>query len=356
MMKGKDCLIGGFQPERIIAIPKLMNLRFLFFIIYGLVPMWASAESPIVIAHRGASGYIPEHTLEAKAMAHAMGADFLEQDIVLSKDNIPVVLHDAHIDTVTDVATKFTDRKREDGRYYALDFTLSELKQLRVSERFSTKTGKPVYPKRFPGGKGQFEIVTLEEELEFIQALNQSTGREVGIYPEIKKPAWHREQGHDISPIVLSILDKFGYRTKEDACFLQCFEIAEVKRIRKELGWKGQLVMLLSGGGKGKDGTDHPHLRTKAGLKEISSIVDGIGPSIGSVIAGKTPEDRKITELVKHAHAAGLVVHPYTLRADELQGTVRSADELMDLLFREAGADGLFTDFPDVTVEWLESQ
>lgn len=334
----------------------LMFFRSFLPFTLSVVSMFAKAESPVVIAHRGASGYIPEHTLAAKGMAHAMGADYLEQDIVLSKDDVPVVLHDTHIDTVTDVAKQFPDRKREDGRFYALDFSLSELKQLRVTERFNNKTGKPVYPKRFPGGKGHFEIVTLEEELEFIQALNQSTGRSVGIYPEIKQPAWHREQGHDISPIVLPILEKFGYLSKEDACFLQCFEIAEVKRIRNELGWKGQLVMLLSGGGKSKDGTDFPHLRTEEGLREISSIVDGIGPSIGSVITGNSVEDRQITDLVKHAHSANLVVHPYTLRSDDLPKTVNSADDLMDLLFREAGIDGLFTDFPDITVKWLHKK
>jgi len=339
-----------------IATHKPMLLRLIFLIIPAFVPLLAKAEPPIVIAHRGASGYLPEHTLEAKAMAHAMGADFLEQDIVLSKDDVPVVLHDAHIDTVSDVATQFPERKREDGRYYALDFTLAELKQLRITERFDIKTKKPVHPGRFPAGRGHFKIVTLEEELEFIQALNQSTGRSVGIYPEIKKPGWHREEGHDISSIVLPILEKFGYRSKEDPCFLQCFEIAEVKRIRTELGWKGQLVMLLLGGKKSADGTDFPHLRTEAGLKELSSIVDGIGPPVGNIISGKSPQDRQITDLVKHAHAANLVVHPYTLRSDGLPKTVTSADELMSLLFRDAGVDGLFTDFPDVTVKWLEKE
>ena len=333
-----------------------MIFRILFLILVVLAPAIARAEPPLVIAHRGASGYLPEHTLEAKAMAHAMGADYLEQDLVLSKDNVPVVLHDTQIDTVTDVATRFPDRKRADGRYYALDFTVAELKKLRVTERFHHKTGEPVYPSRFPEGRGAFEIVTLEEELEFIQALNQSTGRNVGIYPEIKKPGWHREQGHDISPIVLTLLKKFGYRSKDDACFLQCFEIAEVKRIRNELGWKGRLVMLLSGGGKGKDGTDFPHLRTEAGLKEISTVVDGVGPSIGSIITGKSTLDRQVTKLVQHAHATGLVVHPYTLRSDELPATVDSSNDLMNLLFREAGADGLFTDFPDETVLWLQEE
>lgn len=315
--------------------------------------MHAEARRPIVIAHRGASGYLPEHTLAAKALAHGMGADFLEQDIVLSKDDIPVVLHDTQIDTVTDVATRFADRKRADGRYYALDFTLAELKQLQVMERFDARTGKLVYPKRFPGGEGRFEIVTLEEELQFVQGINRSTGRSVGIYPEIKRPDWHRREGHDISRLVLPILERYGYRTKEDACWLQCFEIGEVKRIRGELGWKGRMVQLLSGGKKSEDGTDFPYLMTEAGLAELSTIVDGIGPSISSVITGKSPQDRRVTGLVKSAHAANLVVHPYTLRVDELPKTVTSPDDLMTLLFIEAGADGLFTDFPDVTVRWL---
>ena len=286
-------------------------------------------------------------------MAHAMGANFLEQDIVLSSDDVPVVLHDTQIDTVTDVAKQFPDRKRADGRYYALDFTLAELKQLRVTERFHVKTGKPYYPKRFPSGTGHFEIVTLEEELEFIAGLNHSTGRTVGIYPEIKQPNWHRKQGHDISSIVLPILERFGYRSKDDPCWLQCFELTEVKRIRAELGWQGRLVMLLSGGGKGKDGTDFPHLRTAAGLAELAPIVDAIGPSIDSIVTGKSPKDRQISDLVKHAHAANLAVHPYTLRVDGLPKTVSSADDLMNLLFLDAGVDGLFTDFPDVMVTWL---
>ncbi len=335
-----------------------MTTRIFLLALFVLVPLLANARqpAPAVIAHRGASGYLPEHTLEAKAMAHAMGADFLEQDIVLSSDDIPVVLHDTQIDTVTNVAELFPDRKRADGRYYALDFTLAELKQLRVVERFHADTGIPYYPKRFPGGTGHFQIVTLEEELEFIAGLNHSTGRTVGIYPEIKQPGWHRKQGHDISRIVLPILERFGYRSKDDPCWLQCFEITEVKRIRAELGWQGQLVMLLSGGGKSADGTDFPHLRTAAGLAGLTSIVDAIGPSISSIIIGTSPQDRQISDLVKNAHAANLAVHPYTLRVDDLPKTVSSTDDLMDLLFRDAGVDGLFTDFPDVMVTWRERQ
>lgn len=316
------------------------------------LPILAQDAAPIVIAHRGASGYLPEHTLEAKAMAHAMGAQFIEQDLVLTKDDVPVVLHDIHLDTVTDVATRFPDRKREDGRYYALDFTLAEIKQLRATERFNAKTGKQVFPRRFPKDQSHFQIPTLEEELQLIKGLNASTGRNTGIYPEIKQPAWHRKQGHDLSRIVLPILQRYGYATKADACWLQCFEFAEVKRLRTELGWKGRLVMLM-GGQKGEDGTDFDRLRTPEGLAELAQIADGIGPALGSVIAGKTPAERRVTDLVRDAHAAKLAVHPYTFRMDELPKFATSADDLLHLLFGEAKVDGLFSDFPDVTLRWL---
>lgn len=315
----------------------------------------AQADRPLVIAHRGASGYLPEHTLPAKAYAHALGADYLEQDLVLSKDDVPVVLHDIYLDVVTDVASQFPERKRADGRYYALDFTLAELKQLRVTERFNAKTSAQVFPKRFPGGQSSFQISTLEEEIQLIQGLNLSTGRKCGIYPEIKEPKWHREQGHDISAIVLPILARYGYTTKEDPCFLQCFELTEVQRLREELGWKGRLVMLLNGRGKGRDGVDHDVLCTPAGLKDLVKLVDGIGPPLGRVITWAADGTAKPTELVAQAHAEKLVVHPYTVRTDELPKNCPSVDALHAALFSAAHVDGVFTDFPDVTAAWLRA-
>jgi glycerophosphoryl diester phosphodiesterase len=316
----------------------------------------AQPVRPLVIAHRGASGYLPEHTLPAKALAYGLGADFLEQDLVLTKDDVPVVLHDIYLDTVTDVATRFPEKKRADGRFYALDLTLAELKQLRVSERFNAKTGKPVLAKRFPAGMSEFHISTLEEELQFIQGLNHSSGRNVGVYPEIKQPKWHREQGHDISKIVLPILARYGYATKADACFLQCFELTEVKRMRGELGWKGRIVMLLNGKGKELDGVDHDALCTAAGLKELAQVVDGIGPALGRIVTWTTAGEQKVTTLVKDAHAAGLVVHPYTVRVDDLPKNCPSIDALHAAVFREAGADGVFSDFTDVTLAWVTRQ
>ena len=316
----------------------------------------AAETRPLVIAHRGASGYLPEHTLPAKALAYGLGADFLEQDIVLTKDGVPVVLHDIFVDTVTDVAKRFPERKRADGRYYALDFTVAELKQLRVAERFTAKTGEAVFAQRYPSAvaPAEFRISTLEEELQLIQGLNRSMGRAVGIYPEIKQPKWHREQGHDISRIVLPILARYGYATKQDACFLQCFELAEVKRIRGELGWKGRMVMLIEAKAKGADGTDYGALCTEAGLRELATVADGIGPSLGRIVTWASATEWKVTGLVQAAHAAGLVVHPYTVRVDELPKGCPSADALHAALFREAKSDGVFTDFPDVTLAWLK--
>ncbi len=160
----------------------------------------ANAEK-LVIAHRGASGYLPEHTLPAKAMAYAQGADYLEQDVVMTRDDQLIVLHDHYLDRVTDVAQQFPSRHREDGRYYAIDFTLAEIKQLHFTEGFHLEGKKQVqnYPGRFPMNRSDFRIHTLAEELAFIQGLNHSTGKNIGIYTEIKSPWFHRKEGKDIS-------------------------------------------------------------------------------------------------------------------------------------------------------------
>jgi glycerophosphoryl diester phosphodiesterase len=310
---------------------------------------------PIVIAHRGASGYLPEHTIAAAAMAHAMGADYVEQDLVLSKDNVPVVLHDIHLDTVTDVAQRFPRRKRGDGRYYVLDFTLAELKQLQVKERTSPVTGRQVYPRRYPSGTApsSFRIATFEEALQVVQGLNRSTGRNVGVYPELKKPKWHRDQGYDISRAVLPILARYGYRNKDDRCYLQCFELTEVRRLRNELGWQGSLVMLVGPRSKGDDGTDYDFLCTPDGMKELARMVDGVGPAISRIVTWTSGATRRLTEFVALANAEGLVVHPYTVRSDDLPGNCPSVDDLHAALFRDARVDGVFTDFPDVTAAWI---
>ena len=148
--------------------------------------------------------------------AHSMDSDYIEQDVVLTKDDQAIVLHDIHLDAVTDVAKKYPDRARDDGRFYAIDFTLEEIKTLKLGERINVRTGQPVYPQRFPTIPKLLTIPTLEEEVLLIAGMNASRNKQVGIYPEIKQPAWHRKQGKDISRVVLQVLKKLGYQNSEE--------------------------------------------------------------------------------------------------------------------------------------------
>ncbi len=325
-----------------------------FFAIMTLMTLQApalSSDEKLVIAHRGASGYLPEHTLAAKALAHGMNPDYIEQDVVLTKDGVPIVLHDHHLDTISDVASKFPNRKREDGRYYAIDLSLAEIKTLKAHERIDLKTGKRVFPSRFPLHQSHFEIPTLEEEIELIKGLNQARGKNIGIYPEIKAPAFHRAEGQDISKIVIDLLAKHGYSTKEDAVYLQCFDWNETQRIRNELGYKGKLVQLIAE----NDWNESPNvnfdaLRTKEGLSSIAKIADGIGPWIPHLISPTGQSN----DLVKNVHALGMKIHPYTLRADALPEWAKEHDAVLETVLFKAGADGIFTDFPDLAVKYLQ--
>jgi glycerophosphoryl diester phosphodiesterase len=224
-----------------------------------------------------------------------------------------------------------------------------------VTERFDHRTGKPVFPARFPQWQGSFQIATFEEDLQFIQGLNRTTGRAAGIYPEIKSPAWHREQGKDLSRSVMNLLERYGYRSKADKVFLQCFDYQEVKRLRNELGYQGRLIQLLADPKSSQAGTDFAFLTSRAGLEELAKVADGIGPSLGQVISGKRDGRFTFTDLVKTAHEFKLLVHPYTIRTDDLPVGVSSGEELFRVCLIEAGADGVFTDQPDRGVAFLRS-
>jgi glycerophosphoryl diester phosphodiesterase len=293
---------------------------------------------PIVIAHRGASGYLPEHTLEAAAYAHALGADFIEQDCVLSKDNVPVVLHDITLDSVTNAADRFPDRRRDDGHWYAFDFTLNELLQLNVHERYAGRTST-----RFPRGKGNFTISTLQEQIELIQGLNKSRGTSTGFYIELKQPERHQAESMDLSAAVLKVLEDNDLHHPDDRIFLQCFDEKELQRIRVDLKCRLPLIQLLK----------YPPDEEK--IQQYARYVDGLGLSIDCVFRGISDDDDGqpiLTDVVNTAHKHALQVHLWTLRKDHLPKSVDSADVLLGWLVQKAGADGVFTDHPDVVVRW----
>jgi len=333
---------------------------------------YASAAEPVVIAHRGASGYLPEHTLPAKAMAYAQGANFLEQDLVMTKDDQLVVLHDHYLDRVTDVAQRFPDRARKDGRYYAIDFTLPEIKSLKFTEGFNIKDGKQVqtYPGRFPMGKSDFRVHTFQEEIEFVQGLNHSTGKDVGIYTEIKAPWFHRQEGKDISAKVLEVLKEYGYTRKSSNVYVQCLDPNELKRIKNELepkmGIDLKLVQLIAytkwdETQEQKDGKwvnyNYDWMFKPGAMKQIAQYADGIGPDYHMLIeADSTVNNIKLTPMTAEAHASKLVVHPFTVRADDLPKYVTNVNSLYQILYQQAHVDGLFTDFPDKAVSYLEHQ
>lgn len=319
----------------------------LLLIIISFFPLVAD-EGKIVIAHRGASGYLPEHTLAAKALAYGMGADYLEQDVVMTKDDQLIVLHDIYLDTMTDVAEKFPGRVRENGRYYAVDFTLEEIRQLSLGERKSPQSGKVVYEKRFPGNIAIFSIPTLAEEIEMIQGLNVSSGKNVGIYVEMKKPAWHLKEGKDITLAVWEMLKKYGYESPDARVWLQCFEPAPLKRLRKELGCQLPLLQLIDMILPPETTIDYRRMVSAEGLDEIASYANGIGPDARYIVTGLTEAGQPIiSSLLAEAHARSLVVHPYTFRREGLPPQIPDLETVLKLFYFQIGVDGLFTDFPD---------
>ena len=350
-----------------------MRLKGLFVGLLFVCGSLEAGEKKIVIAHRGASGYLPEHSMSAKAMAYAMGVDYIEQDVVMTKDDRLVVLHDRYLDRVTNVAELYSGRARKDGRYYVIDFTLEEIQRLEMTEGFKVKAGKQtaIYPQRFPLWKSSFRVHTFEDEIEMIQGLNHSTGHHIGIYPEIKGPAFSRHEGKDISRAVLKVLKEYGYIGKDDRAYLQCFDAIELERISQELmpefGMDLKLVQLIpypswksSNQVYEKDGTLAPYdcswMFESGAMERIAKYADGAGPELGMIVKKNSTKDHLIiTDMVKEAHAAGLEIHPYTFRVEKVPEYAANLEEMLDIFFNQVGIDGAFTDFPDRLVDFLES-
>jgi len=339
-----------------------------------------SKKHKIVIAHRGASGYLPEHSLAAKAMAYAMRADYIEQDVVMTKDDQLIILHDHFLDRVTNVMSVFPHRYRViDGkkRWFAIDFTLAEIKTLRMTEGFTldakTQHKKNIYQERFPIFKSHFTVSTLQEEIELIQGLNHSLGKrngyQVGLYVEIKAPWFHRHEGKDISTATLQVLKKYGYTTKSDKIFVQCFDADELQRINyqlmPQLGMNLKLVQLIAMTDWHETYTyknnvaipyQYDWMFNAGAMKKIAQYADGIGPWKPMIVSDdSTIDNLNITNMVKEAHAAGLVVHPYTFRKDpgRIPNYAKNFNQLLTIFLYQVGVDGIFTDYTDIAVKLI---
>jgi len=333
-----------------------------------------SASAPLIIAHRGASGYAPEHTLAAYALAVLQGADYIEPDLVMTRDGQLVARHDNELGLTTDVAQRpeFAERKRTqtvDGvsleGWFSEDFTLAELKTLRAIERI---------PQQRPGNTrfdGQFEIPTLQEIIDLAKRLEASQQRVIGLYPETKHPTHFQRLNLAMEEPLLATLKRNGYDSAEAPVYIQSFEVDNLQKLSKLTAIR--LVQLLWVEGQPYDqqvlgsGLGYQQMITPEGLKNIARYASGIGPEKGMIIPRDTTGNlTEPTSLVRDAHAAGLKVHPYTFRAENafLPTRLRSGDVPSDRgdidaelrAFLATGIDGLFIDQPDISVRLREQR
>lgn len=317
-------------------------------------------ERPIIIAHRGASGERPEHTIAAYRLAIAQGADFIEPDLVMTRDGVLVARHENEISGTTDVADRAEYASRRttktiDGQsitgWFTEDFTLVELKTLRAKERL---------PLLRPGNldyDGE-PIPTLQEVID----VAKSAGRRVGLYPEIKHPSYFQSIGLAMERPLVALLRANGYEDADDPLFIQSFEVGNLETLRGMTTLRLVQLIADSGGPADRPGLSYAAMVTPAGLRAIAHYADAIGPAKALIVprdaAGRSMAP---TRLVEDAHSVGLEVHPWTFRSEnyflpaELRvGTLPMEPGDADAeyrLFIELGVDGLFSDFPGEAVK-----
>jgi glycerophosphoryl diester phosphodiesterase len=316
---------------------------------------------PIVIGHRGSPAYRPEHTIASYTLAIEMGADYIEPDLCFTKDGQLVARHEPDIGDTTDVADhpEFTSRRHEetiDGRvttnWFTFDFTLAELKTLRAKERL------PMIRPANTALDGQFEVPTFQEVID----LAKQHG--VGIYPETKHPTFFASKGFSFDEPLLSTLRANGLDRRGAKVFIQSFEVGNLKRLNTKTPLPLVQLIDATGGPADMPGRTYDQMVTPAGLAEIATYADGIGPErrriVSNDVAGQPLGEP--TTLIRDAHRAGLVLHPFTFRpeneflaADFRAGNPSSSefrrargDQPAQLaLYFELGVDGLFADNPD---------
>jgi glycerophosphoryl diester phosphodiesterase len=337
-------------------------------------------ESPLVIGHRGASGYLPEHTLRSYLLAIKQGADYVEPDLVATKDGHLIARHEPDITNTTDVRShpEFADRettKMVDGfpvtGFFASDFTLREIKTLRAVQTF------PERPQRF---NGKFQIPTLQEVIALVKRESRKRDRTIGIYPETKHPTFHKDLGLALERRLVAALDRAGWDSRRDPVFIQSFEQSNLMKLNRMT--RVRLVQLVDANDVLPDGTleyvapfDRPYdwtvsgdpelesrtfafFATDEGLEEISTYADGIGPWKRYIVStlGTGPDSQRTlappTDLIDRAHEHGLVIHTWTFRNEQSRLVSDYAGNPVNeyLQFYELGIDGVFSDFPDTAV------
>jgi glycerophosphoryl diester phosphodiesterase len=350
-------------------------------------------ESPLVIGHRGAPGYLPDHTLEGYELAIKLGADYIEPDLVATKDGHLIARHEPNITTTTDVAsrpefagrrtTKVVDGVAETG-WFASDFTLKEIKTLRAIQPLSER------PQQF---NGRFKIPTLSEVIDLAKRWSKKLDRQIGVYPETKHPTYHAGLGLPLDHRLVKVLRREGWNNRRAPVFIQSFEQSNLKLLNRLTDVR--LVQLVDANDVAPDGTityappfDRPYdwtvsgnpvlqsrtfgyFTTDAGLEEISRYADGIGPWKVYIVSSRAialnpdgsvadangdgvvdERDRALlppTDLVERAHDHGLLIHTWTFRNEQRRLASDFAGNPVNeyLLFYRLGVDGLFSDFPD---------
>ncbi|TWP48810.1 glycerophosphodiester phosphodiesterase [Lentzea tibetensis] len=305
-----------------------------------VVPAAAHGADPLVIGHRGAAGYRPEHTAASYELAARMGADYVEPDLVSTKDGVLVARHENEIGGSTDVAShpEFASRlttKNVDGwdmtGWFTEDFTLAELKTLRARE------SQPSLRPANTAWDGKYQIMTFQEVIDLSRRLSRQLGREIGLYPETKHSAYFAALGLPLEPALVRTLNVNGLNHRRAKVFVQSFESDNLRALNRQL--RVPLIQLVW----------EPAQVTPARLREIASYADAVGPHMTMVISWNSDGSLGApTTLVRDAHRAGLAVHAYTFAADDLP-TGQTFTSLLKAYYRQ-GIDGAFADHPDVAV------
>jgi glycerophosphoryl diester phosphodiesterase len=326
--------------------------------------------APLVIGHRGAAGYLPDHTLEGYALAIALGADYVDVDLVATRDGHLVARHEPNLVATTNVKDlpQFAGRRRkamvdgvEQEGFFASDFTLAEIRTLRAVQPRSDRDA------RFDG---RFALPTLDEVIALVKRRSSEAGRTIGVYLETKHPTWHQSLGLPLEEPLLAVLERAGWNRRDAPVFIQSFETANLRALRARTAVR--LVQLVDGQAVRADGGldlsppfDRPYdwtasgrsgsfqdLLAPAGLAEVAQYADAIAPWKPYLQSWAGTTLLPPTSVVADAHRAGLLVHAFTFRneASEMAPHFGGNPVAEYLHFFELGVDGVFSDFPDTAV------